>query len=125
MENLYYYTWSEEHKAIVPKFLEGGKNSHPDDIILGMEFYAPEKTFAEMSAKDYNAKLVKKIEDFDSAADDSIFIEVCKECGRAFAINKKEYLWFKDKGYNPPKRCKKCREARKAKKETEENKESK
>ena len=124
MDNLYYYIYDQETKSIKPKFLDkessGGKKQ-PDDIILGMEFYAPEKTFAEQSARDYNKLLVGNIADLENADDHGIYIEICKDCGRAFAINRAEYMWYKTRDLIPPKRCKMCREKRKK----ENNKENK
>ena len=128
MDNLYYYTYDAETKTIKPKFLEGGhsaKTSHPNDIILGMEFYAPEKTYAEQCAANYNKQLVKNITELENADDHAIYIEICKDCGRAFAINKEEYKWFSSRELIPPKRCKQCRIKRKAQRASEENKENK
>ena len=111
---MYYYTYDAENKVIVPKFLEGGKKSDfPEDTIIGLEFLAPDKTVAEYSANNYNKSLVNNITKLETAEDNAMFIETCKDCGRVFVINKKEYMWFKDKGYNPPKRCKSCRDKRK------------
>ena len=37
----------------------------------------------------------------------------CADCGRDFAFTAEEQAFFREKGYNPPKRCKECRQAKK------------
>jgi hypothetical protein len=37
----------------------------------------------------------------------------CADCGREFAFTAEEQAFFREKGYNPPKRCKGCRQAKK------------
>jgi hypothetical protein len=37
----------------------------------------------------------------------------CADCGREFAFSAEEQAFFREKGYNPPKRCKECRQAKK------------
>lgn len=37
----------------------------------------------------------------------------CADCGREFAFSAEEQRFFREKGFNPPKRCKECRQARK------------
>jgi len=37
----------------------------------------------------------------------------CKDCGAKFAFTEKDQEFFKEKGYEPPKRCKPCRAAKK------------
>lgn len=115
MDNLYYYIYDAETKTIKPKYLESGANAkgYPSDIILGLEFYAPEKAYAEQCAKEYNKRVVTNIADLETAADDALYIELCKDCKRAFAINKEEFMWYKTRDLIPPKRCKACREKRK------------
>lgn len=39
---------------------------------------------------------------------------ICKDCGEAFTLEEKEVEWYKEHGFELPKRCKKCRDARKA-----------
>lgn len=38
----------------------------------------------------------------------------CVDCDGSFSWNVEDQDFFKEKGYEPPKRCKPCREARKA-----------
>lgn len=120
MDKVYYYTYDANSKSIVVKCLEGGigpKSKDPEDIIIGMEFYSPEKEYAELYAGRCNSKLLKAIGDFESADEDALYIEKCKDCGRYFVINKEEYTWFKTRDLVLPKRCKFCREKRKNNKE--------
>ena len=125
MDNLYYYIYDQETKTIKPKYLEGGKSKdHPSDMIVGLEFFAPDKTFAEMCAENYTKNLAANINDLEGN-EDGLYIEICKDCSCAFAINHKEFMWFKTRDLIPPKRCKKCREKRKKEKEIAENKENK
>ena len=37
----------------------------------------------------------------------------CADCGREFAFGEEEQRFFREKGFDPPKRCKECRQARK------------
>ncbi len=37
----------------------------------------------------------------------------CADCGREFAFSAEEQAFFREKGFEPPKRCKDCRQARK------------
>ena len=37
----------------------------------------------------------------------------CADCGREFAFSAEEQRFFREKGFDPPKRCKECRQARK------------
>jgi len=37
----------------------------------------------------------------------------CKDCGDDFEFTEKEHDFFKEKGFDPPKRCKPCRDAAK------------
>ena len=125
MDNLYYYTYDKETKSIIPKLLEGGnKSSQPSDAIIGLEYFSPEKSFAEESAADYTKKLVQNVDDLENAGVDALYIEICKDCGRAFVIDYQEYRWYKTRDLIPPKRCSKCRDKRKKEKQ-KENKESK
>ena len=39
----------------------------------------------------------------------------CKECGEFFNIDEKEQLWYKEKGFHLPRRCKSCRHLRREK----------
>lgn len=36
----------------------------------------------------------------------------CRECGKKFDITEREIEFYKNKGFQPPKRCKICRQAR-------------
>jgi uncharacterized Zn finger protein len=38
----------------------------------------------------------------------------CADCGQDFVWSGEEQEFFKEKGYEPPKRCKACRQAKKA-----------
>lgn len=38
---------------------------------------------------------------------------VCKDCGTEFVIEAKEQEWYKEQGFELPKRCPSCRKARK------------
>ena len=38
----------------------------------------------------------------------------CADCGREFAFSAEEQAFFREKGFNPPKRCRECRQAKKA-----------
>ena len=37
----------------------------------------------------------------------------CADCGREFAFTAEEQRFFREKGYEAPKRCKECRQAKK------------
>ena len=37
----------------------------------------------------------------------------CADCGREFAFTAEEQRFFREKGFDPPKRCKECRRAKK------------
>ena len=37
----------------------------------------------------------------------------CADCGREFTFSAEEQAFFREKGFNPPKRCKECRKAKK------------
>ena len=37
----------------------------------------------------------------------------CADCGREFAFSAEEQRFFREKGFDPPKRCKECRQAKK------------
>lgn len=39
----------------------------------------------------------------------------CKECGEFFNIDEKEQIWYKEKGFSLPRRCKSCRYLRREK----------
>lgn len=43
--------------------------------------------------------------------EDVITVE-CKECGNTFEITKEEQDWYKEKGFELPKRCRNCRKER-------------
>ncbi len=34
----------------------------------------------------------------------------CSDCGQTFIFTGREQVFFQEKGFNPPKRCKPCRE---------------
>jgi len=36
----------------------------------------------------------------------------CADCGREFTFTAEEQAYFREKSFNPPKRCKECRQAR-------------
>ena len=38
---------------------------------------------------------------------------MCADCGREFDFSAEEQRFFREKGFDPPKRCKDCRRARK------------
>ena len=38
----------------------------------------------------------------------------CADCGREFTFSAEEQTFFRERGYDPPKRCRECREAKKA-----------
>jgi hypothetical protein len=37
----------------------------------------------------------------------------CADCGNKFTFSAQDQVYFRDKGFAPPKRCKPCREAKK------------
>jgi Probable zinc-ribbon domain len=37
----------------------------------------------------------------------------CADCGRDFPFSAEEQRFFREKGFEPPKRCRECRQARK------------
>lgn len=41
----------------------------------------------------------------------------CKDCGQPFYFTERDQGFFKEKGWDPPKRCRDCRRQRKAAKE--------
>ena len=41
----------------------------------------------------------------------------CADCGREFTFGAEEQRFFRERGFDPPKRCKECREAKKAQRE--------
>jgi hypothetical protein len=41
----------------------------------------------------------------------------CADCGREFAFSAEEQAFFREKGFDPPKRCRECRQARKEQRE--------
>ena len=41
----------------------------------------------------------------------------CADCGHDFVWSGKEQEFYKEKGYQPPKRCKDCRQAKKERRE--------
>lgn len=43
----------------------------------------------------------------------------CKTCGKVFAMDRREILWYSNMGYPLPKRCPDCRKKRKEMKELE------
>ena len=42
---------------------------------------------------------------------DAVVIE-CVDCGTSFEVSAEEQQWYKDKGFNLPKRCPRCRKSR-------------
>jgi hypothetical protein len=42
----------------------------------------------------------------------------CADCGRQFAFSAEDQRYFREKGFDPPKRCKECRAAKKAQRES-------
>jgi len=36
----------------------------------------------------------------------------CRSCGKVFAMNRREIIWYSNMGYPLPKRCPECREKR-------------
>lgn len=44
----------------------------------------------------------------------------CTDCGKSFAVSPKEQKWYRDKGWELPKRCKSCREQRRILRERKE-----
>lgn len=44
----------------------------------------------------------------------------CADCGREFVFSAEEQAFFRERGYDPPKRCKECREAKKAQRSREQ-----
>ena len=118
----YYYVYDEASKTIKTKECERQpkQKGYPSDAIIGLEFFSPEKSFAEMSAQNYTDSLVQDIKDLATAPVDSLYMEKCKECGKFFVINTKEYEWYASRDLIPPKRCKKCRTNRKKIRESEE-----
>lgn len=49
----------------------------------------------------------------------------CKDCGNDFDITDNEQKWYKEMGYEMPKRCKPCRDTRKIAKEENRHGETK
>ena len=41
----------------------------------------------------------------------------CKTCGKVFAMNRREVMWYSNMGYPLPKRCQNCRKKKKEVKE--------
>lgn len=39
---------------------------------------------------------------------------ICKECGDRFEITDDDQRWYKEKGFQLPRRCKSCRKLRRA-----------
>lgn len=46
----------------------------------------------------------------------------CVQCDTPFFIPEKQLEWYKEKGFETPKRCKECREARKKEMEDKKSK---
>lgn len=42
---------------------------------------------------------------------DAVVIE-CVDCGTSFEVSTEEQQWYKDKGFDLPKRCPRCRKSR-------------
>ncbi len=38
----------------------------------------------------------------------------CADCGRDFSFSERDQEFYREKGFEPPKRCKDCRDAKKA-----------
>ena len=38
----------------------------------------------------------------------------CVDCGQGFTFSERDQEFFREKGFEPPKRCKDCRDAKKA-----------
>jgi len=38
----------------------------------------------------------------------------CADCGRDFSFTERDQEYYREKGFEPPKRCKDCRDAKKA-----------
>jgi hypothetical protein len=45
----------------------------------------------------------------------------CIDCGNNFSLSAEEQEFFKEKGYEQPKRCKACRQARKAERQQQDD----
>lgn len=56
----------------------------------------------------------------EEVAEGKSYILSCKDCGEYIFINEKEAKWYKDHGYDIPKRCKDCRQKRKEQSKAEE-----
>ncbi|WP_422821967.1 zinc-ribbon domain containing protein [Thermoclostridium stercorarium] len=46
----------------------------------------------------------------------------CKTCGKVFAMNRREILWYSNMGFPLPKRCPECRAKRRKEREKNEKK---
>lgn len=44
-------------------------------------------------------------------ANKDVIIE-CKECGKQFTVLEEEQEWYKQKGFDLPKRCEECRKSK-------------
>ena len=44
----------------------------------------------------------------------------CVDCGRDFAFSASEQEFFRERGFDPPKRCKDCRRAKKERRDDRE-----
>lgn len=44
----------------------------------------------------------------------------CKDCGGDFAFTEGEQIFYQDKGFDPPKRCKPCRDKKQRKRDAKE-----
>lgn len=48
----------------------------------------------------------------DDISDENIIVKKCKECGKYFIIDFKEFIWFRSRGLSTPNRCVLCRHRR-------------
>ena len=44
----------------------------------------------------------------------------CADCGREFSFTAEEQRFFREKGYDPPKRCRECRQAKKERRDNDD-----
>lgn len=42
----------------------------------------------------------------------NVVVIECVDCGRAFEVSAEEQAWYKEKGFELPKRCNDCRKER-------------
>lgn len=109
MNNYGYKIFFDGERAVVEGKPSEIKNVAEDSPVT----WYPEYSHAVSAMNGYNRTwhLKRELVNIDEPLD--CLVQKCSDCGEYFLLSTNSILWFEERGYKIPKRCRCCRKKRK------------